>query len=131
MTTFFIAPYEPQKWETAKSDLRIDPNWYRERLLEKWPEVLFFKTSPNVYLLNWELSISPGPTGSVGGIGGLQTNQQIVSMSTPFEEFFLWHRQIIPGQYRLYLFNDSSWDSLELTADTTIEDIQQFVGGRM
>ena len=130
MTTFFISPYDPKEWETAKSDLRIDPNWYRDLLLEKWPEVIFFETSPSVYLLNWELSISQDPTGSVGGIDGLQTNQQIVSMSTPFEEFFLWHRRIIPGLYRLYLFNDGSWDSLELKADTIIEDIRQFVGGR-
>ena len=130
MTTFFIAPYEPKEWKTSQSDLRINPDWYRARLLEKWPYVIFFDTSPNVYLLNWELSITQDPSGSVGGIGGLQTNQQIVSMSTPFEEYFLWHRQIIPGKYRLYLFNDSSWDSLELTADTTIEDIQDFLEGR-
>jgi len=127
MTTFFIAPYEPQRWETAKSDLQIDPDWYRKRLLERWPGIVFSKISPEDYLLEWGIPVS---TAGAAIHGGLQTNQNIVDLDTPFEEFFLWHRQIIPGQYRLYLFNDSSWGSLELTVDTTIEEIQQFVGGR-
>jgi hypothetical protein len=107
--------------------LRINPDWYRKRLLGRWPGIVFFKISPEDYLLEWGLPVSAAGAAIHAGI---QSNQNVVDLDTPFEEFFLWHLQIIPDQYRLYLFNDSSWDSLELTPDTTIGDIQQFVGGR-
>jgi len=135
MTSFFIAPYEPtddpSRWEALKtaSNLKIDPASYRQRLLDKWPHTKFFRTS-DILALQWSLyietkegSIVPGP------IAALHGDYQVVSLDTPYEEFFLWHRSVIPSMHALFLFNSSSWDSLELTSGITLEEIQRFVGG--
>jgi len=58
----------------------------------------------------------------------LQSNLQYVSfkLGLHFTDFIVWHRQMIPPQYALFLFNDSSWDSLQLSENTTREEIQAF-----
>jgi hypothetical protein len=136
MSTFFIAPYEPtddpSRWEALKttSDLRIDPTWYREQLVRRWADIEFFEI-PSPRPLHWSLyTKAEGGELIPQGSGSLQANLQVISMGTPVEEFFLWHRSIIPRNYRLFLFNDSSWDSLELTPGTTIEEISRFIADR-
>jgi hypothetical protein len=117
MPNFFVSPYEPKDRNPAKSDLIIDVNWYRERLREKWPDIRFFVASPDLMALQWEFG---------EGIGSLDKYLQIVSLDGPYEEYFYWHRQVITEQYRLFLFNETSWASLELTYKTTLEDIIRF-----
>lgn len=136
MTTFFITPYEPTddetKWKALKtaSDLRIDPVLYKQQMLERWPDTQFFSTSEKM-ALQWSLYTRSGEGTLIpGGIGSLYGNLQIVAMETPNEAFFLWHRSVIPDEYPLFLFNSSSWNSLKLTPDITIETIERFVGGR-
>ena len=135
MTTFFIAPYEPSEdpadWEDLRhrSDLSIDPEEYRQLLIERWPSTTFFQRS-DISPLEWEIRVEePDQSGAYGTIGMLHGDLQVVSVETPFEEFFLWHREIISNEHRLFLFNDSSYESLELTEQTTLREIQEFVGG--
>ena len=134
MTSFFIAPYEPtddpNKWEELKtaSNLKIDPVSYRQRLLEKWPYTKFFRTSDTL-ALQWSLYIETKEGVIVpGSVAALHGDYQVVSLDTPYEEFFLWHRSVIPSVHALFLFNSSSWDSLELTSETTLKETQRFVG---
>jgi hypothetical protein len=47
-----------------------------------------------------------------------------------FLDFILWHREFVPEDHDLFLFNSSSWDSLRLTLNTTREEVQQFTGLR-
>lgn len=130
-TPFFITPYDPKAWEDPNddsekptSDLEIDPTEYQEKLLEQWSYTVFLEpVSSPPPPLEWRLKKSEG---DVGLFGGLQRNLQVVWMRTPYEEFFVWHRSIIPPEYPLYLFNSSSWDRLELTLETTEDDIKDF-----
>lgn|SRR5690554_4269397 len=125
MTAFFIAPYEPLTWASTSSDLKIDPDWYKHQLLQSWPNIEFFQSATQYYVLSWRF---PPTVKGAGVLAGLQENLQVVSMSAPFEAYILWHRSVISEKYALYLFNDSSTDSLELTSRLTVQDVKQFVG---
>jgi hypothetical protein len=63
-----------------------------------------------------------------GTICGLQSDYQIISMDAPFEDLILWHRSVISSRYQLYLFREGAWDYLELTTETSIEDLENFLG---
>lgn len=132
MTTFVVAPYRPEEHESmapevmrTTSDLKINPFEYQSLLLERWPGINVYHL-PRYVLLEWVFPVTEGWSGP---IGGLENDQQTVFIDTPFEEFFLWHRSVIPGKYRLFLSHEGSWDTLELKVDTTLEEIQSFVGG--
>lgn len=127
MTAFYIAPYKPTDWESATSDLVIDPTSYKEKMLERWPESEFFSTSPELPLQWMISSFSEGDEMPPHGIGSLHADMQIVSFDTPYSEFFLWHRSVIQSQHDLYLFNDSSLESLKLEPDTTFDEIEEFI----
>jgi hypothetical protein len=134
MTSFIIAPYppidDPSKWDELSSlnDLKIDPNKYREEMKNTWPMVEFFSTS-NKIPLQWMINIPNADTAGIEGtIGMLHSDLQVVSFDTPYEPFFLWHRQFIDIKHKLYLFNTSSWKYLELKVNTSLEDISGFVG---
>jgi hypothetical protein len=126
MTTFFIAPFRPADWQVSKSDLRIDPDWYRQRLTEDWPGIEFRATA-GPSSLEWDFLVTQE---GARIFGMLDSGLQVVSTDTPYEEYFLWHRSAITDQYELYLFNDSSLDSLQLTTRTTIEELKRFCGGQ-
>lgn len=130
MSTFFVAAVVPANWKTASSDLRIDPKEYQARLLSQWPDTEFL-SSPTL-LLEWSLFMrSEDGSSTPLGIGGLHSDRQTVSMDTPVEEFFLWHRLVVPEMYRLYLFEGGNPTRfLELTAETTAEELGRFLGPR-
>jgi hypothetical protein len=125
MATYFITPYKPTEWETAHSDLQIDPAEYKHQIITHWPETEFYTPSGRVSL-EWGI---PESKGGARIHGGLHDDRQVISLDTPFEKFFLWHRSVIPNQYKLFIFHESTWESLELTGDTTLEDIQKYVDG--
>lgn len=131
MGTFFIAPYEPtsdsSKWDSLKtaSDLRIDVHDYRQRLKKRWPHAECYEDQFDRPLM-WVLVDFVGSEKIPHGIGSLHIDYQIVSHDTPHVHFFLWHRSVIPKKYRLWLFDDTRWDSIELTPETTREDIESF-----
>ena len=133
MTTFVMAPYKPSEWQSniSISDLRIDPAIYMEQLLKKWPNAQLLHTSAN-FPLQWILYTESGAHSlDSRGVGSLHSNLQVVYLDTPYEEFFLWHRSVIPARYRLFLFNVSSLDSLEITSNMTMEDLRKFLGGKL
>ena len=131
-TIFFIGPYKPEGGEEQREDplgFKIDPSEYKKALEASWPQVTFFRTSEK-FPLQWIIQIKhPSGKGSLGTIGALHANLQVISCDTPLVEFFYWHRTYVPLDYKLYLFDDSSWESLELTPKTTEAEIQDFVTG--
>jgi hypothetical protein len=130
VTTFFIAPFKPTEWRSAGSELRIDPGAYREQLSLRWPDTEFLSSSGDL-LLEWSLFARQEDGSRIPlGIGGLHSDRQVVSMDTPEEGFFLWHRGVIPREHKLFLFSGGSMDSLEITVDTTLVEIEEFVGKR-
>lgn len=132
MTTFIVAPFRPEERESTAveivrttSDLRIDPASYKALLMERWPGISVY-SPPQYVLLEW---VFPVTEEGAGLIGGLEYDQQTVFLDAPRDEFFLWHRSVVPGKYRLFLFHEGSWDTLELKVDTSLEETQRFIGG--
>lgn len=135
MTTYFIAPFYPcetcEDWKLIVNDdqLFIDPNWYREELLKRWPNTTFFQISPDVMLLEWHSEILQGHELLPLCIAALHHDGQVVSCDTPVEAFFLWHRRVIPSQYRLFLWTESDHKNVfELKPNTTWEELAHFFG---
>jgi hypothetical protein len=128
MTTFFITPFAPLEWESSECGLSIEPDWYANKLQERWRGIELFPSSSQNVLLMWllfEVSTKMIPL----GIGTLNVDKQTISMDTPVPEFFAWHRSVIPTQYRLYLFNESSLENfLLMDKGITLEEINKFIG---
>lgn len=131
MTSFVIAPYKSRNGLSQipdlrpANDLRIEPTEYKRSLSERWPGVAFYDT-PSYIPLSWGLLVSKN---GARVFGVLDEDMQTVSLDTPYEEFFLWHRSVIPSHYALFLFNDSDFEDMELTSETTLEELKYFVGG--
>lgn len=120
MTThFYITPYPPAEWEERTTDLVINPAHYKELLFQKWPNAKIFKETSTVLAFGILM-----PNSEVYIYG--RVKKFWVCLETRFEEFFLWHRSVIPSDYQLFLFRTSSWDALELKLDTTIEEVKAF-----
>jgi hypothetical protein len=132
MTSYFITPFDPNinpNWDVKDIDLIIDSKYYQQQLLLKWPATKIIQ-SPIGSPLSWVMYkvLKDGQLESCG-IGELDSGLQIVSVDTPYEEYFLWHRGLIPSRYRLFLFNESDiTETLELKPETTIEIIEQYCG---
>jgi hypothetical protein len=130
--TAFIAPFEPptdpSTWNRllATTDLTIDPDDYQVALQNDWPFIRF-SYSPGASALEWHLYEQKGKFVVPGGLGTLQTNRRIVTLEPPNIDFCLWHRSIIPTEYRLCLFTSRSWNHLEIRQDTTRQDVLQFL----
>lgn len=130
--TTFIAPFEPPTdpatWNRllATSDLTINPADYRAALQNDWPFARILHPS-GASTLEWYLYEQKGKFVIPGGFGTLQTNQRIVTLEPPNLDFCLWHRSIIPVEYRLWMFTSASWSHLEIRYGTTREDIFQFL----
>ena len=122
---FFITPYPALEWESARSDLEIVPDDFAESFLKKWPNAKLEFTVAGGIL--WQVSEKEG----VGFFGELQANKQIVSFEpgnwTTFFDFVIWYREYVAKQYRLFFFNSSSWDSLEITSQTMKREINEFL----
>ena len=122
---FIITPYDPKNWETTMSDLQINIEDFKSTLVDNWKESEV-EVTPKGGLL-WSI-----PDGSsVGFRGEIQSNRQVATFApgnwTTYREFILWYRKQIPERYVLHLFNSSSMDSLIISAQTNIGDIEQFV----
>lgn len=126
MISFFILPYNPVHWKTAKSDLVIDPEWYRTMMQQKWPEAkIYIPPADSTYLVRWEIDQN-----EIYITGGLQSDHQTVSFKPGFKlnlpAFVLWHREIIPEKFQLFLTWEETWESMEIKSDTSEQDILDF-----
>ncbi len=121
-----ITPYDPKEWETQTSSLQIDINHFEQEFLKKWNNGTITKIPTG--RLSWHVP----EIGSSGFFGSLHSNKQIVTFSLgnweTFPDFVLWYRAFIPTNYRLFFFNSSNWESLELTENTTREMVSKFIG---
>jgi len=124
--SFFIGPFYPALWEFGNpdpapvSDLRIDPEDYSRKLLNRWPHT---KRNPEE-----ERSWTIKEVESSGLRILLHPDLQYVSfgLGPHFTDFILWHRELVPKKYSLFLHNSSSWDSLEISPGITRKEIQKF-----
>lgn len=129
MVTYFILPYPPEWWQKSRLGLTIEPEVYRQRLVEEWPGAkTYLAGNDSGYILRWEILEGD----SVTLFGGLQRDRQTVSIEAADREalarFAIWHRKLIPRHLPLYLTWEGTWASLGLTDKTTAEDIFRFTG---
>ena len=126
-TRYVITPYDPQLWEDEKSpggmsSLVINFRDFSRAAQAKW------STYKNYPYFSWEISFNDGTVLS-GGFTG--PNHQILAIEKPyahFGEFVAWYRTYISASYKLFLFVEGSWSSLELSGGITEADISQFTG---
>src|SRR5262245_34373001 len=130
---WYITPYDPKHWEDPEdtsekptSDLYVDPEIFYHYVAEHQVEIVYYTGSktPTTY----KVTSSDGFFVRIN----LYHKNQIFSLTNnpipPFFNFILLYRAFIPTTYRLYFFNSSSWESLELRLATTRQDIREFMG---
>lgn len=126
-TRFYITPYDPMHWKDENapgvtSTLVVDFQYFSQAARSVWPS---YRTYP---VFSWEitsdngLELSGGFSGEGNQILGLQRR------GSYFNQFAAWYRTYIPSEYRLFLFAEGSWNSLDLTEGVTAEDVGQFTG---
>ncbi len=128
--SFFIGPFDPALWEFGDpdpmptSELHIEPAEYETKLLERFPYAKRYSKD----IWSWSLDEHDTP----GIYLLLHEDWQYVSfgLGANFVDFILWHRRMIPARHKLFLFNSSSWSSLELLWDTPQSQIEDFTGIR-
>ncbi|MBI5927840.1 MAG: hypothetical protein HY862_00910 [Chloroflexi bacterium] len=124
---YFIAAGDPldnslEPIDEEKS-LKLDAADYKNKLIERWPEIIFEETS---YM---ELS-AVLPSLRRGGTGATITLwKSIVSLriGETFYDFILWHRSHVPSKYRLFLYDEDPISSFEIYPYTTEADIRTFI----
>lgn len=128
MAAYYIAPYRPDRSieeleeETTlafSKTLRIEPEWYKEQLLERWPKIQFYSHIQDSEALFWGSNDLP--------LTSLMDDLQMVALSDPDTPFFVWHRSIIPSEYRLFVWNEAAGDEdvVELEPGVTEEEFDR------
>ena len=134
-TKFFLAPYERSEWEANEQTLnermdifRITAETFEKNVLLRWPQAQVH-SSP---FLPFTCEL-PSTRSGFGGLGvSLMPNLQVVSFGTgpmeSFLEFVFWYRSLVPNEYRLFLFNSAASASLEISVNSTEQEIVEFTG---
>ena len=122
MSTLFIATSKPPELDEA-ANYRIDPLEYIRLMKLRWPYAKVVFVNNEYYEYNWELNQHD----RLGLLGGLQSNRLVVSFnSNPHEdviEFILWHRDFVPTDIPLFLFNTNLGLLYELRPKVTGQDL--------
>jgi hypothetical protein len=105
--------------DIRESDLIIDIDEYRERLIRDWGRVRFEPLAVLEWVFETEsLKMFRGPY-------EIHSDYSTLSMDRPDGEFALWHRSVIPERYRLFITGENTGKAIELTMQTSLEDLRQ------
>jgi len=130
----FITPYDPKNWEQRDAGevpkiFAVDVEEFKVQLKNRWPtsEIRYAPSDAQV-LIDWSLA----PTDSAYGLNGsLFSDHETLTIETGVEnnlvEFILWYRKFIIYKYKLYIFNDVSFERLELTDKTDASEVKTFI----
>ena len=127
--SYYITPYDPIHWKDENSpgveSALVVKFWdFSQAARSKWPS---YKDYP---FFSWAILFDDGVEirGNFYGKG-----YQILALEgtgNHFNQFVAWYRTYIPAEYKLFLFVEGHWDSLELTDEITEKDVGQFTGYR-
>jgi hypothetical protein len=128
MGHLFISIYRPEDWTGSEwkvqIDFQVDPDVMAEAIKGRWPEAEIWVNQAPDRPVEWMLPSQFW--------GWLQSSRDtVVFMDGPKQdmvEFVLWYRTFVRPSIRLFLEDDWSDRSLELTADTTAKEITDFAG---
>jgi hypothetical protein len=125
-THYFIGPIDPLSYTDNSSeskpvcDLQIDPVDYRQKLMERWPSATEWESPGFAGEVRWDLDEY-----NLHGVEvSLNTDLQHVGFSSGginFLEFIMWHRLYVSENFKLYLYNDSSFPE-HLVLDSGISE---------
>jgi len=122
-----LIPFQPDKWETTESDLKIDPSVLEDALLHTWPETTIYpKDASTSELLLWSFNHKGGP----GRLMSLLGDNQIVSLGIDVYlfEFVKWYRSFIPSQHPIFLSCSCYHESyyIQIFENTTELDLEEY-----
>ena len=128
MGRLFILPYRPEDWTgsewTTQIDLQVEPNVLAEAIKNHWPEAEVQVERIPYAPVEWAF-----PSQFMGCL--LPSRDTISFTDGPKQsliEFVPWYRTFIGASVKLFLLDEGSDRSLELTAETSTEEITDFVG---
>ncbi len=131
---YFITPYDPKDWQDdsyrgeVPQIFTVDSELFSLELKKQWPSAeIQDAPSDSTMEIYWNLL----PTDSIRGLDGrFQKDQQTLTIQGGIDhdliKFIMWYRQFIPAQYKLYLFDSSSFERLELTPEIVEDQIRKF-----
>ncbi|MBI1278148.1 MAG: hypothetical protein GC179_08475 [Anaerolineaceae bacterium] len=104
-------------------NLKIDPTWLKEKLLEQWPnvEIDVRNPKPKTYLLDWKIKI--GRQNLMGGLHRDQYGIVLAGNQKAILEFAVWYRSIISNDQPLFLYEWAD-PGCELKQGMSTQDIQ-------
>jgi hypothetical protein len=116
MDSYFISPKE-------KTDLHIDTAQFAAQLARDWPDANyhFVEDGKGPYGLRWTLKMPYGPIE-----GALDRAGQTVVVDGDVQNaarFARWVRQEVPKRYALLFYDEGYSADVELTDDTSIDDL--------
>ena len=132
--TCFIFPVDTKLWEDPndtsekpKSDLRINRTLFRLKIKQSFP---YLREYRHQWAFDLNTENEEGVNVWISTVEGGYETAYIKPYGVNFYEFVLWYRGFVPEKYPLY-FNcfSCSFDGLQLTASTTIDDIKAFLEG--
>ena len=123
----FLIPFQPDEWETAKSNLKIDPSELKNAILEKWPDTTIYpKNDLTTELLLWSFNHKGGPGRNMELLSGGQIVH--LGIDAYLFEFIHWYRSFIPNKYRFYFtcacYHESYY--LQIFESTTESDLEKY-----
>jgi len=123
----FLIPFQPDEWETTKSDLKINPSELENALLEKWPEtIIYSEDARTTELLLWRFNHK----GGIGRLLSLMDDNQIVTLGIDDYnfEFIRWYRSFIHEKHPLFFTCSCYHESyyLQILESTTESDLEQY-----
>lgn len=104
-------------------DLKIEPKFLENNLKARWALVEFdnFNFVNNPYILSWAIDFNGSRL-----LGGLHKDRQGVSLDNDPESvaiFAIWYRSLIPAQYQLFIFHDSSDREIEINSNISADEL--------
>ncbi|MCL4249849.1 MAG: hypothetical protein KJ065_17010 [Anaerolineae bacterium] len=122
MSELFISTLRPPE-DVSKSDYLIDVELYSSAIRQKWKSAKVVTPPGGTYVLEWELNEEH----SLGLLGGLQSDRRTVSFGINYFDnaldYILWHREYVPNDVVLYLF-DANLDLIHrLTTETSRDEL--------
>jgi hypothetical protein len=104
-------------------EFQIKVDRFKDQLLSNWPSMEFerVKVPNDTFLLHWKIEFDDDPQ-----LGALHGDSQTISIDgfpPSVTKFTIWYRKIVPSMYQLYLSHDSADESIEITPDSTAEEL--------
>ncbi|MEL7433909.1 MAG: hypothetical protein AAFN11_08170 [Chloroflexota bacterium] len=131
-TKYFIFPADTNLWKVPgepknrpKPTLQINSRDFATALKKKFPFAI--RHGETGYKLNAEKS-EAGVEVYVLPVEEIYTTAYMTPYGDNLVEFILWYRNYVPDEHELYLNGfHKSFEGLELTSETTQEDIESFM----